>query len=212
MKTQKLVWLFPLAASLLAGQEAGRTVPAREDAYDTKLTSAVRGHELSLAELTRRAGMIFTGTVTRIEMEGAGAVQKPNATSAHNGTVRVTFKVMDGVRCAKDGETITIQVWRGLWTASANQRYRVGETVMVFFHTPSPLGLTSPVGGEAGKFAVLRNQQVEISPERQQTLMPRALRLRPQDTQKPANQSIGQVPYREFLKTVKELTNSNSQK
>ena len=42
---------------------------------------------------------------------------------------------------------------RATWKQSG-ERYRSGEHLLLFFYSPSKLGLTSPVGGSLGRFAV----------------------------------------------------------
>src|SRR5258708_29179611 len=47
---------------------------------------------------------------------------------------------------------LTIHEWAGLW--SIGERYRLGERVLLFLYPPSKLGLTSPVAGAVGRFAM----------------------------------------------------------
>ena len=108
-----------------------------------------------LGQMTRRAGLIFTGTVTSItpiHATGSDTVE----------SVQITFQVEQAVRGPRAGRTFTIREWTGLWTSG--QRYRVGERLMLFLYPPSKVGLTSPVGGAAGRFAVNGNGQVLLSP------------------------------------------------
>jgi hypothetical protein len=56
------------------------------------------------------------------------------------------------MRGASAGQSLTIQEWAGLW--AGGERYRVGEHVLLFLYSPSKLGLTSPVAGGIGKFAM----------------------------------------------------------
>ncbi|HWJ47878.1 MAG TPA: hypothetical protein VNS62_09505 [Candidatus Udaeobacter sp.] len=95
----------------------------------------------------RAAGMIFSGTVTRIERRAASGGQSVE-------TVAVTFHVENAVRGVSPGQDLTITQWIGLW--SSGQRYRVGERVVLFLYPNSKLGLTSTVGGSLGHFAVDR--------------------------------------------------------
>ena len=98
-----------------------------------------------LPQLARAAGMIFSGTVTNIELRPATAGQATE-------TVAVTFHVERAIRGATTGHDLTIRQWAGMW--SSGQRYRLGEQVVLFLYPKSKLGLTSWVGGPLGHFAV----------------------------------------------------------
>jgi len=95
--------------------------------------------------MARAAGIIFSGTVTRIERRPANPAQ-PAA------TIAITFHVENAIRGASPGQDLTILQWIGAW--SAGQRYRIGEHVFLFLYPPSRLGLTSTVGGPMGRFAI----------------------------------------------------------
>jgi hypothetical protein len=94
-----------------------------------------------LAQMTRAAGTIFSGTVARIVPTSSadGQVQ----------TVAITFRVDRAIRGVVPGQNLTINQWIGVWTTG--QRYRIGESVLLFLYPPSRLGLTSSVGGPAGR-------------------------------------------------------------
>ena len=61
------------------------------------------------------------------------------------------------------GENLTIHEWGGLW--NRGERYRVGERVLLFLYAPSKLGLTSPVSGALGRFAVDSRGMIVMSPQ-----------------------------------------------
>lgn len=65
------------------------------------------------------------------------------------------------MRGTSPGQLLTIQEWAGLWTGG--ERYRVGERVLLFLYSPSKLGLTSPVGGAMGRFAVDSQGKIVMS-------------------------------------------------
>jgi hypothetical protein len=100
---------------------------------------------VSLPQIARPAGMIFSGRVTGIE-------RRPAARGQALETIAVTFRVEDAIRGATPGENLTISQWIGLW--SGGQRYRVGQRVLVFLYPPSKLGLTSSVAGAMGRFEI----------------------------------------------------------
>jgi len=72
------------------------------------------------------------------------------------------------MRGASAGHTLTIHEWAGLWTSG--ERYRVGERVLLFLYAPSRLGLTSPVAGAMGKFAMDPQGRIIMSPQHVATL------------------------------------------
>jgi hypothetical protein len=96
----------------------------------------------TLRRLTQMSGYVFGGTVTAIDRPSSSGVP----------TVRITFKVERAVRGVRNGQNITIREWAGLWSASPH--YRKGQRVFLFLYPPSKLGLTSPVSGASGQFAV----------------------------------------------------------
>jgi hypothetical protein len=100
---------------------------------------------LTLHQLAKNAGYIFSGTVTAVERVRAA---RPDEVE----TIRVTFRVDEGVRGVRSRQSLTIREWAGLWTAG--ERYRVGEHVVLMLYRPSRAGLTSPVGGSLGRFAL----------------------------------------------------------
>jgi hypothetical protein len=100
---------------------------------------------IGFPSLARAAGIIFSGTVARIEPRPASGAQ-PVA------TIAIIFHVENAIRGATPGQDLTILQWIGAW--SGGQRYRVGERVFLFLYPPSRLGLTSTVGGPMGRFGI----------------------------------------------------------
>lgn len=150
----------------------------------------------NLRSLTQNSGLIFLGRVEKIEI--------PPPTRASGEPVRITFKVVDAIRGVRTGEVLVIREWRGLWPPGRD-RYRRGETWVLFLHKPSRLGLTSPVGGDAGRIEVMPSQRLVLSPERSATLFPRSMRL-----QKPAAglgtmRTTTDMTYAEFAGAIREL-------
>ena len=107
-----------------------------------------------LSQLVHAAGMIFSGTVIRIE-------RHPPANRPSVETVAITFQVENSIRGATPGHRLTISEWSGLW--SSGQRYRVGQRVLLFFYPRSKLGLTSVVAGPMGRFDVDQSGYVLLS-------------------------------------------------
>jgi hypothetical protein len=114
-------------------------------------------------QLSRRAGMIFVGTVVAPSMHSvtdgtvaAGTISMGTiAAETTPGTappVRFSFHVDEAIAGVERGQVLTIREWAG---ALARQRpMRLGERFLIFLYPPSRLGLTSPVGGSLGQVAL----------------------------------------------------------
>lgn len=109
------------------------------------------------AWLTHRAGIIFSGTVIKIEPISVHAPREAV------GTVAITFHVEHAIRGTTTGESLTVTQWIGLW--SSRQRYRIGERVLLFLYPPSRAGLTSSVGAAMGRFAIDSLGGIRLSPQ-----------------------------------------------
>jgi hypothetical protein len=109
----------------------------------------------SLFELINKAGYIFTGTVTDVER-----ISPMNANEV--ATIQITFRVQQGFRGARAGQSLVIHEWAGLW--QSGERYRRGDRALLFFYPQSKLGLTSPTGGLLGRFPVDGRGQVVLKP------------------------------------------------
>jgi len=106
--------------------------------------------------LARAAGMIFAGTVKKIDRRAATPGRPVE-------TVAVTFHIENSIRGARAGGNLTINQWIGLW--SSGQRYAIGEHVLLFLYPRSRLGLTSCVGGRLGRFPIDAGGRVMLSGE-----------------------------------------------
>jgi hypothetical protein len=117
----------------------------------------------NLQILTQKSGYIFDGTVMSVERIGAVA---PDSAAA----VQITFRVQQAIRGVRNGEVLSIREWAGLW--SSGDRYRIGERLLLFLYSSSKLGLTSPVGGPMGRFAVDSGGNVILDDERLKPFVP----------------------------------------
>jgi|HubBroStandDraft_6_1064221.scaffolds.fasta_scaffold00088_21 hypothetical protein len=117
--------------------------------------------QLVFRRMVRAAGIIFSGRVTFI---GRAASSFGQATAS----TTVTFQVEHAIRGASTGRNLTIREWAGLW--SSGERYRVGERVLLFLYSPGRLGLTSPVAGGLGKFAMDSRGRIVMSQQHVATL------------------------------------------
>lgn len=152
------------------------------------------GSSLSLEQIASRAGLIFSGTVQAIEPDG-------------DSVTSVTFKVEEGIRGARPDETVTIREWAGPLRAGTPGRYRVGEKVLVFFHSAAPNGLTSPVGGSAGVIRFGGPESLKFTDEQSRALA-RSPRLR--TVVRPADgQNNGNIlPVADIIRALRLVTNS----
>jgi len=109
-------------------------------------------------QLSRRAGMIFAGTVlapaTQPGSNGAGTTNRLVLGTAAGTTpaVQLSFRVDEGIAGVEKGKVLTIREWTG-----AQDRLRPvspGQHFLIFLYPPSRLGLTSPVGGSLGQIAL----------------------------------------------------------
>jgi hypothetical protein len=115
-------------------------------------------------QLSRRAGMIFAGTVLPAPSQTAATpsaatptVTTPTAATdrAVPGTtpaVQLRFRVDQAIAGVEQGQILTIHEWAG--AASMHRPMRSGQHILIFLYPPSRLGLTSPVGGSLGQVAL----------------------------------------------------------
>jgi hypothetical protein len=111
---------------------------------------------IGFPQVARAAGLIFSGTVPSI-------VRQPATGGRSVETVAIRFHVDSAIRGTVPGADVTISQWIGTW--ANEQRYRVGERLLLFLYPPSKLGLTSCVGGPLGRFSVDPMRRVTLSPQ-----------------------------------------------
>ena len=92
-------------------------------------------------QLSRRAGMVFSGTAIGTKVLEVRTDQGVPA-------ITLTFRVERAVIGVEAGRAVTIRQWAG--APSQLRLVRDGEHVLLFLYPPSRLGLTSPVGGAQG--------------------------------------------------------------
>ena len=103
--------------------------------------------DAALYAMADRAAVIFVGTVTAVRRVG----DDPGSAAA--GVVEIDFAVEAAVRGCQTGGTYTLREWAGRW-AGADERYRVGQRMLMMLHAPGASGLSSPVGGGEGAIPV----------------------------------------------------------
>jgi hypothetical protein len=116
---------------------------------------------LAFPQLVSAAGIIFSGRVTLIG-------RRPALSGQDRASTTVTFQVEHAMRGVSPGQKLTIHEWAALWTTG--ERYYVGERVLLFLYSPGKLGLTSPVAGAMGRFALDSRGEIVMSPQHVATL------------------------------------------
>jgi hypothetical protein len=104
-------------------------------------------------QLSRRAGMIFAGTV--LVPVPQIATTQASSTSPLAGampSLELSFRVDEGIAGVERGQILTIHEWTGAW--SMQRPMAKGQHILLFLYPPSRLGLTSPVGGSLGQVAL----------------------------------------------------------
>src|SRR3954471_20922668 len=89
-------------------------------------------------DIASRADIIFRGEVLGVTVD-------PGHAPGEVAFTRITVRVDDAVRGVSNGQMLTIRQWQ----VGADE-YRVGESLVLFLHRSSDLGLSSPVGGRGG--------------------------------------------------------------
>jgi hypothetical protein len=105
-------------------------------------------------QLSRRAGMIFAGTVLTAATQTV-TTQTAATDRAAPGTtpaVQLSFRVDRAIAGVDPGQVLTIHEWVGAW--SMHRPMRSGQHILIFLYPPSRLGFTSPVGGPLGQVAL----------------------------------------------------------
>jgi hypothetical protein len=105
-------------------------------------------------DLSRRAGMIFAGTILTATAQPA-TPQTPapdHVVPSPIPAVQLTFRVDHAIAGVKPGQILTIHEWAG--ATSTHRPMRGGQQILIFLYPLSRLGLTSPVGGSLGLVAL----------------------------------------------------------
>jgi hypothetical protein len=141
-KSSKSIRLFVVALTFLStfavAQQSDQLIAAR-----------VLGPQWK--QLSRRAGMIFAGTVlTSAKSPSQTPVTDRSPTAIPE--VRLSFRIDQAIAGVKPGQLLTIHEWAG--AASRQLPMNPGQHLLIFLYPPSRLGLTSPVGGALGQIAL----------------------------------------------------------
>lgn len=120
-------------------------------------------------QLSRRAGMIFAGTVLTAATQGAttqtAATDRavPPAVPWATPAVQLSFRVDQAIAGVEQGQILTIHEWAGAW--SMHRPMRSGQHILIFLYPLSRLGFTSPVRGARGQVALDSSGKNVAKPE-----------------------------------------------
>jgi hypothetical protein len=108
-------------------------------------------------QMSRRAGMIFAGTV--LSAATSIVTTETAATDRATPAVQLSFRVDEAIAGVERGQILTIHEWARAW--SMHRPMSKGQHILIFLYPPSRLGFTSPLGQIAldpsGKNVVERN-------------------------------------------------------
>jgi hypothetical protein len=114
-------------------------------AYAQQAASDPQTVEEALHQMSDAAGVVFVGEVA--------AVRYRAGTDGASGLMEVDFRIDQAIRGCASGSIYTVREWAGLW-GGGDQRYRIGQQLLMLLYDPSPTGITSPVGGMTGAIPI----------------------------------------------------------
>jgi hypothetical protein len=138
LRTSRWLRRVSLGALLAASLSYGQTASSASSQANFQTVTDV------LHQMSDRADIIFLGQVLAV---------RPGSDSENPGVVEVAFRVDQAVRGCTAGTIYTLREWGGLWMGG-NQRYRVGQRLLMLLHAPSAGGLSSPVDGLDGAIPI----------------------------------------------------------
>jgi hypothetical protein len=108
--------------------------------------------QVALPELSQRAPIIVQGRIVEARYEGHP--DYPNLS-----TVLVTLQVERTLRGGAAERLTFREFLPGLQARMGKRGYLVGQRLLLFLAEPSRYGLSSPIGGEQGRFHIWRDQR-----------------------------------------------------
>lgn len=131
---------WPLCLAALIGMISSAAAAGAESMY----------RQVTLPELAQRAAIVVQGRVVEARYEGHP--DYPNVS-----TVLVTLQVERMVRGPADGQFTFRQYLPGARAKLGKPDYMVGQRLLLFLPQPSRYDLSSPLGGDQGRFQVWRD-------------------------------------------------------
>ena len=149
---------MPLSKRVLVVAFSCLSIFAAAQQSDQVIAERVLGPQWK--QLSRRAGMIFAGTVLATTLPTAATQSLttrsavPDRTVAAGvlalaGAVQLSFRVDQAIAGVERGQILTIHEWTGAW--SMHRPMSNGQHILIFLYPLSRLGFTSPVGGSLGQ-------------------------------------------------------------
>lgn len=123
-------------------------------AHAQETTPTPQTLEEALHQLSDQAGVVFVGEVV--------AIRHRSGENGASGIVEIDFHIDQAIRGCTTGSIYTLREWAGLWSGG-DQRYRIGQHLLMLLHTPGPAGITSPVGGMAGGAIPIRGAATTLT-------------------------------------------------
>jgi hypothetical protein len=152
------------------------TLPTAIAEFDQAAAGRVLGPQWE--HMSRRAGMVFAGTVLSFSTQ-APRTDRP----VPSFTLR--FRVDRAIAGVEPGQILTIHVWTSAW--SLQQPMQLGKRILLFLYPQSRLGLTSPVGGLRGQIRL--DATGSFVPQKRPIAPIRASRKIPSNSPPPAGSS-----------------------
>jgi hypothetical protein len=153
----------PSSQTAAAAQQSSGSPPQSGGPQSGGLAPQKTAEEV-LAELVKRAGVIFAGQVYAIRMpEGeANPGTSGGLPSSRPHVVEIEFRVDQGVRGSSIGEPFVLRESEEEWRKGP--QFTPHERAIVFLYPPDKDGLSSPVGGEVGVLPRGDEDQVDLTP------------------------------------------------
>jgi hypothetical protein len=147
----------------------GMTLPAQTPGVGGEAAGAPQDVETALHQMSDRADVIFVGKVT--------AVKHQDGEGLASGVVEIDFQVDQAVRGCTAGTPYALREWAGLWEGD-DQRYRVGQRLLMMLHAPGAAGMSSPVDGMDGAIPIVRGGSGPLAAGSSARVAPPAVDLR----------------------------------
>lgn len=147
----------PAFAEMVYAAPAAKTTSILRPELSTRYP--VPPDTLALQRLAHSAGIIFAGRVISVAGDASSSGQSVRSATT-------IFRVEHAFRGSSPGQSLRVQEWAGL--RNSLEHYRVGQHVLLFLYSPGRLGLTSPVAGAMGRFAIDAEDMIVINPQHRQ--------------------------------------------
>jgi hypothetical protein len=108
--------------------------------------------QVALPELSHRAGIIVQGRIVEARYE-------PHPNYPHVATVLVTLQVEQMLRGPGEQQFSFRELILSPHAARGKRGYLAGQRLLLFLPAASRYGLSSPLGGEQGRFHIWRDQR-----------------------------------------------------